>query len=250
MKKALWAAVAVALCLALALCGCQRAESARETFEQGESRPAAGQSGQQTDPEAGEEIPAEEEQPGQTEQDYSWYAQRYISGISLQRMEDFATPAEIAPNDLVAFFFLANYDGEDKLDIPEGYRSNTDGSLLLPAAEVESFVAALLDGVEESDLRESDYYDAEKEIYVLEGFGVTSGGSRVEVTDVRQQDDRVELVFDVYARMTAGEEEVELGPVSTRCAAFLDQGDRFRVLSLETLYQADMDKLMQEAGLM
>lgn len=247
MKKALWAAAAFVLCLALVLCGCQRAESARETFEQGEDRPAVSQSGQQTDPEAGEELPAEEEQP---EQDYSWYAQRYISGISLQRMEDFATPAEIAPNDLVAFFFLANYDGEDKLDIPEGYRSNTDGSLLLPADEVESFVTALLDGVEESNLRESDYYDAEKEIYVLEGFGVTSGGSRVEVTDVRQQEDRVELVFDVYACMSAGEEEVELGPVSTRCAAFLDQGDRFKVLSLETLYQADMDKLMQEAGLM
>jgi len=107
-----------------------------------------------------------------------------------------------------------------------------------------------MDGVEEGHLRASQYYNEDKHIYELNGFGITSGGSRVEVTDVQTEGDRVELVFDVYSVMTDGEgEEVVIGPTATRCAAFLDQGDRFKVLSLHTLFQADMDKLMQEAGL-
>ena len=245
MKKTLWAVLALTLCLLLVLGGCQRTESARETFERGEG--PTDQSGSAG--ESGEEPP-QQDQPAEDDTDYDWYAQRYVSSLSLQRMEDFASPAEIDPDDLVAFFFMANYDGEDKLPIPEGYRSSTDGSLLLPAAEVESFVAALMEGIEESDLRASSFYDPEKEIYAPQGFGVTSGGSRVQVTDVRQQGDRVELVFDVYALVTDAEgETTEIGPTATRSASFLDQGDRFQVSSLATLYQADMDKLMQEAGL-
>ncbi|MBP0963301.1 MAG: hypothetical protein J6Q99_03300 [Oscillospiraceae bacterium] len=197
------------------------------------------------------ETAEQETEAEQQSADAKWYADRYIAGLSLQRMEDFDTPADLPADDLAAFFFLANYDGEDKLPIPEGYRSNTDGSLRLPGDEVESFVMALMEGVAEEDIRASSYYNPETHIYVLQGFGVTSGGSRVEVTDVQTDGDRVELVFDVYSVVTDAEgEERRIGPVATRCAAFLDQGDRFKVLSLNTLFRADMDKLMQEAGLL
>jgi len=246
MKRILFAVMALVLCAALVLSGCQRETAARESYEQ--NLP------QQSDrEEAPEQEPYEEQFPeaAQPEKDADWYAEKYIRGLSLQRLEDFETPADLPANDLVAFFFMANYDGENKLPIPEGYRSNTNGALLLPGDEVESFVAALMEGVEEGDLRASQYYNEEKHIYELNGFGVTSGGSRVEVTDYTQQGDRVELVFDVYAQMTDAQgEPMEIGPTATRCAVFLDQGDRFKVLSLETLFQADMDKLMEEAGLM
>ncbi|MBR5558849.1 MAG: hypothetical protein IKU72_01215 [Oscillospiraceae bacterium] len=251
MRQTLLTIAAVCLCLMLVLCGCQRQSSARQAFEEGTARvPAAPQKG---DPKE-EEAPEEEQDPfedlEQPEPDSTWYANRYIVGLSLQRLEDFETPADLPANDLAAFFFMANYDGEDKLPIPEGYRSNTDGSLRLPGDEVESFVMALMDGVEESHLRASQYYNEDKHIYELNGFGITSGGSRVEVTDAQTRDDRVELVFDVYSVLTDAQgEELEIGPISTRCAAFLDQGDRFKVLSLQTLFQADMDKLMREAGL-
>ncbi len=252
MKRTLWMMLTLCLCLMLVLCGCQRESSAREAFGQDGTVQSddreSGPSGKEDGSEEPGEVIAE---PNEQGYDAEWYADRYIAGLSLQRMEDFESPARLPANDLVAFFFMANYDGEDKLPIPEGYRSNTDGSLRLPGDEVESFVVALLEGIEEEDLRNSQYYDRANHIYVLQGFGVTSGGSRVEVTDVETEGDRVELVFDVYSIMADAEgEEMELGPISTRCAAFLDQGDRFKVLSLETLFQADMDKLMQEAGLM
>ena len=249
MKRILVAALALALCVALVLSGCQRETAARESFEQNPAQQPAEENAPGPDPseEEPEELPGLEE----PQRDADWYADRYIRGLSLQRLEDFGTPTDLPANDLVAFFFMANYDGEDKLPIPEGYRSNTDGVLLLPGDEVESFVMALMDGVEEGHLRASQYYNEDKHIYELNGFGVTSGGSRVEVTDYTQQGDRVELVFDVYAQMTNAEgEPVEIGPTATRRAAFLDQGDRFRVLSLKTLFQADMDKLMEDAGLM
>ena len=249
MKRILVDALALALCVALVLSGCQRETAARESFEQNPAQQPAEENAPGPEPseEEPEEIPGLEE----PQRDADWYADRYIRGLSLQRLEDFGSPTDLPANDLVAFFFMANYDGEDKLPIPEGYRSNTDGALLLPGDEVESFVMALMDGVEEGHLRASQYYNEDKHIYELNGFGVTSGGSRMEVTDYTQQGDRVELVFDVYAQMTDAEgEAVEIGPTATRRAAFLDQGDRFRVLSLETLFQADMDKLMEDAGLM
>ena len=248
MNRILTAALALVLCLCM-LCGCQRETGARESFEQNLPQQSAGQDAA--------ELPEEDfglqqaPEGNEPEYDANWYAQRYIAGLSLQRMEDFDTPANIPSNDLVAFFFMANYDGEDKLPIPEGYRSNTDGTLRLPGDEVEGFVMALMEGVDESHLRGSQYYNQEKHIYELSGFGVTSGTSRVEVTDYTQTGDQVELVFDVYARMTDAEgETMEIGPTATRSASFLDQGDRFKVLSLHTLFQADMDKLMEDAGLM
>ncbi len=249
MKRILFAALALTLCVALVLSGCQRETAARENFEQNPAQQPAEENTPGPEPfeEEPEEIPGLEE----PQRDADWYADRYIRGLSLQRLEDFDTPADLPANDLVAFFFMANYDGEDKLPIPEGYRSNTNGALLLPGDEVESFVMALMDGVEEGHLRASQYYNEDKHIYELNGFGVTSGGSRVEVTDYTLEGDRVELVFDVYAQMTDAEgETLEIGPTATRCAAFLDQEDRFQVLSLETLFQADMDKLMEDAGLM
>jgi hypothetical protein len=253
MKRILWIVLAVCLCLSLLLTGCQRESGAREAFEQGTARPPAAQPQKEPAQEEeslaqeGEEIPAVDQQ---AQPDAKWYADRYITGLSLQRMEDFDTPADLPANDLVAFFFMANYDGEDKLPIPEGYRSNTDGTLRLPGDEVESFAMALLYGVEESHLRASQYYNEDKHIYELNGFGVTSGGSRVAVTDVQTSADRVELVFDVYSILADAEgEQVVLGHTATRSAAFLDQGDRFKVLSLNTLFRADMDKLMEEAGL-
>lgn len=240
MKRSLLAFLVLMLCAVLVLSGCRRESAAREVFEQGD-QPAAEVS---AEPELGEENA----EPGF---DAERYADLYIEGLSLQRMEDFESPADLPANDLVAFFFMANYDGEDKLPIPEGYRSNTDGVLLLPGDEVESFVMALMDGVEEGHLRASQYYNKDKHIYEISGFGVTSGGSRVEVTDHTQQGDVLELVFDVYTQITDAQGElVEIGPTATRCAAFLEQGDRFRVLSLETLFRADMDKLMEEEGLM
>lgn len=253
MKRTLLVVLTLCLCLSLLLTGCQRQSGARQAFEEGTAqtpaaKPQKEDDGQEELPEDGEEDTAVLEQP---QQDAQWYADRYISGLSLQRMEDFDTPADLPANDLVAFFFLANYDGEDKLPIPEGYRNTADGTLRLPGDEVESFVIALLDGVTEEDLRASQYYNEDKHIYLLNGFGVTSGGSRVEVTDVQTRGDRVELVFDVYSVMIDAEgEEVVLGPTATRSAAFLDQGDRFKVLSLSTLFRADMDKLMEEAGLL
>ena len=253
MKRTLLIIVTLCLCLCLLLTGCQRESGARQAFEEGTAQPPTAkpkkeESGREEASEEWEEDPAFSQQP---QQDAKWYADRYIAGLSLQRMEDFDTPADLPANDLVAFFFLANYDGEDKLPIPEGYRSNTDGTLHLPGDEVESFVMALMDGVAEEDLRASQYYNQDKHIYELSGFGVTSGGSRVEVTDVQTQDDRVEIVFDVYSIVVDGEgEEMVLGPTATRNAAFLDQGDRFKVLSLGTLFRADMDKLMEEAGLL
>ena len=254
MKRTFVFVLALCLCFGLLLTGCRRESGAREAFEQGTAQPPAAKPPQEQAgeeellPEKWEEESSAEEQP---QQDAEWYANRYISGLSLQRLEDFDTPTDLPANDLAAFFFMANYDGQDKLPIPEGYRSNTDGSLRLPGDEVESFVMALMDGVEEQHLRSSQYYNEDKHIYELSGFGITSGGSRVEVTDYTQQGDRVELVFDVYARMTDAEGEMlEIGPTATRSAAFLDQGDRFKVLSLNTLFQADMDKLMEEAGLL
>lgn len=247
MRRILPVLLAFGLCMSLVLAGCQRESGARQAFEEG----AAGQSEQQHENSAdGEEIPQGGSEAQTQQMDYDWYATRYICNISLQRMEDFASAADIAPDDLVEFFFMANYDGEDKLPIPEGYRSSTDGEFMLPEDDVESYVAAFFDGIDEGDMRASQYYDQDKRIYVLQGFGITSAGSRVEVTDVQTRDDRVELVFDVYTVLLDAEgEELEIGPVATRCASFLDQGDRFKVISLETLYQADMDKLMKEAGL-
>ena len=248
MRRILPLLLAFSLCMSLLLTGCQRESGARQAFEEG----TAAQSGQQHENSAaGEEIPEDgsANQP-QQQVDYDWYAERYIRNISLQRMEDFDSAADIAPDNLVAFFFMANYDGEDKLPIPEGYRSSTDGEFMLPEGDVESYVMAFFDGIDEGDMRASRYFDQDKRIYVLQGFGITSAGSRVEVTDVQTRDDQVELVFDVYTVLLDAEgEEVEIGPVSTRCASFSDQGDRFKVISLETLYQADMDKLMKEAGL-
>ena len=247
MRKTLLTILAACLCALLLMTGCSRQSSARDAYEQGSTADLVDTpKDEKTDDQPQEPAEAMDE----AGQDAKWYANRYIAGLSLQRLEDFETPTDLSANDLAAFFFMANYDGEDKLPIPEGYRSNTDGSLRLPGDEVESFVMALMDGVEEGHLRASQYYNEDKHIYELNGFGITSGGSRVEVTDVQTEGDRVELVFDVYSVMTDGEgEEVVIGPTATRCAAFLNQGDRFKVLSLHTLFQADMDKLMQEAGL-
>ena len=127
MKRILFAVMALVLCAALVLSGCQRETAARESYEQ--NLP------QQSDrEEAPEQEPYEEQFPeaAQPEKDADWYAEKYIRGLSLQRLEDFETPADLPANDLVAFFFMANYDGENKLPIPEGYRSNTNGALLLP----------------------------------------------------------------------------------------------------------------------
>lgn len=258
MKAILRFILILAVCLAVCLCGCSRQSGAREMYENG-GLPLQEAGSPQEGGEEGAELPDGETIPAPEgaadaeagpQQDNEWYANRYLRGISLYRMEDFASPSEIAPNDLVAFFFMANYEGEDKLPIPEGYRSTTDGELLLPADEVEDYVTSLFE-VEAIDIATSDYYDDEKQIYVVQGFGITGGTSRVEVTAVDLQGDLVELVFDVYVTVADAQgEPAELGPVSTRSASFRDEGDRFKVLSLETLYQADMDKLMQEAGLM
>ena len=131
MKRILFALLVLALCMVLVLTGCQRETAARESFEQNPpQQPAGEQFPEQESPEEAPEQPI----PGleEPQRDGNWYADRYIRGLSLQRLEDFETPTDLPANDLVAFFFMANYDGEDKLPIPEGYRSNTDGSLRLP----------------------------------------------------------------------------------------------------------------------
>ena len=258
MKISLRILAALLACLMVALCGCSRESGAREAYEKGTAPHTAPENAPEADQTPGEEIPEPEaENPsegdfdpaGEAQEDYEWYAARYITGLSLQRMEDFESPADISPNELVSFFFMANYEGEDKLPIPEGYRSAADGELLLPAEEVESFVTSLFE-VEAIDIATSDYYDDEKKIYVVQGFGITGGAGSVEVTAVDRQGDVVELVFDVFVTLTDAEgEPVTVGPTATRSASFRDEGDRFKVLSLKTLYRADMDKLMEEAGL-
>jgi len=84
---------------------------------------------------------------------------------------------------------------------------------------------------------------------VLKGFGI-SNTSSVQVTDVKTDGSKVDLVFDVYVTMqnSAGE-DVTIGPTTTRDAAFEASGDSFKVLSLKTLYQGDLDKMMKDAGL-
>lgn len=227
--------LAIALCclmLPLALTACDRtARPAPESYEE------SGLSQEESPP------PREDEEPPL---EPAWYAGHYIEGISLQRMEDFASSGDILPEEYVSFFMTANYDGQDKLPIPEGYRSS-EGELILPADAVEGYVTEYFD-VSSDYLRTGDCYLADRGSYLLEGWGM-SGQNRVEVTDVREDEEGLSLIFDVYLIMAPeGAEPVTIGPISTREALFSPNGDRFKVLSLTTLYTGDLPKLMAEAG--
>lgn len=191
----------------------------------------------------GEPLDDPAEGDSEPEPDLPWYAGHYIEGISLQRMDDFESPEDIRPDAFVRFFMTANYDGAEKLPIPEGYRSPNSNALLLPAEDVEDYVTAFFD-VSPDYLRTGDCYNAAEAVYRLEDFGITAQNV-VEVTNVQENEDGLSLIFDVYMVMEDQEgESTTIGPISTRDACFAPNGDRFQVLSLSTLYLADMEQLM------
>ena len=78
MKRILVAALALALCVALVLSGCQRETAARESFEQNPAQQPAKENAPGPEPseEEPEEIPGLEE----PQRDADWYADRYIRG--------------------------------------------------------------------------------------------------------------------------------------------------------------------------
>ncbi len=250
MKKAI---IVGMLCVAILLSGCQREGSVRETHQQDapDSSQAGADDGQA---QTGQDIPTTE-QSDTTPQadepiDMETYATEYIEAISLQRMDDFASPSDIPPDSYVNFFMTANYDGADKMPIPEGYRSEVGGELLLPAADVEMYVTRFFD-VAPDTLRTAQAYESEREVYVsTQNFGLSSV-SDVEVTSAEQDGNTLDLIFDVYITMAIGEgDPVTIGPTTTRNARFLIvEGQDFKVQSLTTLFQADMDELMSTAGL-
>lgn len=118
-------------------------------------------------------------------------------------MEDFASPEEIQPDEFVTFFVMANYQGDGKMPIPEGFRQ-VDGSLLIPGDELEPFVQQYFD-VSTDTLRSGTMYQEVTESYLLSGLGNPTP-SQVRVTELREDGDQTVIVFDNYMDFTETEQ--------------------------------------------
>ncbi len=195
--------------------------------------------------ESGEEPPAD---PGPQPQqpDLTEYNDRYIMAISLYRLDDFEAPEDIPPEAWVSYYLMAAYDGPGKLPIPEGYRNQTDFSLLIPGDEVEDFLTGHFE-LEADYLQKAQGYVKSSHSYGFGPMGL-SGAALAQVTNLQQQGSELSIIFDVYLGMGEQEPDLSGDPVATRIAAFtLDEdGAGFVVRSLKTLYQADLDRLLNQ----
>ena len=171
-------------------------------------------------------------------------AEELLAQTSVARMEDFASPEEIQPDEFVTFFVMANYQGDGKMPIPEGFRQ-VDGSLLIPGDELEPFVQQYFD-VSTDTLRSGTMYQEVTESYLLSGLGNPTP-SQVRVTELREDGDQTVIVFDNYMDFTETEQSDlgVVGPVSTRELAVSQADGEIRFQSLTTTYQADMNQLLQ-----
>ena len=204
-----------------------------------------GEDSQEEEPPAEEEGEEEEEEsvsqaPALTTQE----AEDLLAQTSVARMEDFASPQEIQPDNFVTFFVMANYQGADKMPIPEGFRQ-VDGSLLIPGEELEDFVLEYFD-VTADTLRSGSMYQEATQSYLLGGIG-NPAPSLAKVTELREEGDQTVIVFDNYLDYSETEQSDlgVVGPVSTRelTVSFVEDGVRFQ--ALVTTFQADMNQLLQ-----
>ncbi len=197
------------------------------------------QSGQEEPPEPGSS--SQEEQP--TNQ---WYNETYISALSLYRLDDFQAPEDIPPDDWVRYYLMANYDGPGKMPIPEGYRNQQSYSLLIPGEEVEDFLTAHFQ-LEADYLQKAEGYVKNSKSYGFGALGL-SNTAISQVTNVQRQGQELSIIFDVYLEL--GDEEASGSqsldhPVATRIATItVPENNNFQVLSLQTLYRADLDALL------
>lgn len=174
------------------------------------------------------------EQAPAASQDYG----RIIKELSIHRLDDFASAASIPPDGMVTFFFLANYDGEGKLPIPEGYRQSDGYTLVFPTGDVEDFVTKYLP-VSVDHLRGAQCYTDKG--YEIPSLGL-GGSAAVRVTKVDESSkDAVKIYFEVDVTV-AGEDGKErtISPAAKRVLT-LNTTSGIKLAKLETTYTASME---------
>lgn len=197
----------------------------------------------QSDEDPEEDPSSQEEEP---KEDIRDTCQRLLSETSVFRMEDFASVDAILPDQYVTFYFMANYDGAEKLPIPEGFRQ-ADGSLLLPGQDVEEFVTKYF-AVEPETIRKASNWQEATTGYIVGGQGAAAT-SKAEISDVTQEGTAVTVTFDNYLDFTGTEQSDKgvVGPVTTRVLTLdLEEDGTAHFTSLKTTFQAEMDKLLAQ----
>lgn len=180
------------------------------------------------------EEPGQEKAPPQRpETDYS----ELITKLSIHRLDDFAKPKDIDPDQLVTYYFQANYDGEGKLPIPEGYRQDDGFTLVFPHRDVEDFIDKYL-GIS------SDYLSSAS-CYTDKGYEIPSMGlgskAKIRVTASDGTNPAaVKITFEVDLTIPEGDSERTISPASRR-ELILNIKDGIKILSLKTTYTAQMN---------
>ena len=244
--KGLWAVLLAAL---LVLAGCApRQVDQLERNQNRESGVSASAEGEDSDPEEDGEPASEQEGEESESQEAAALtkesAEALLAKTSVARMDDFDSPQSIQPDNFVTFFVMANYQGADKMPIPEGFRQ-VDGSLLIPGDELEEFVMEYFDVTTET-IRGGSMYQEATESYLLGGIG-NPAPALAKVKELREDGDKTVIVFDNYLDYSETEQSDlgVVGPVSTRELTVTMSGDGVRFQALTTTYQADMNQLIQ-----
>ncbi len=152
-----------------------------------------------------------------------------FSGISLQLLDDFASPQDISPDGYVTFFFLANY-GEGKMPIPEGFRQEDGQMLLFPADMLERFITGYF-AVDAEYLRRAQSFTGQG--YELPGLGLAPQVG-MEIVQVDESDPRnVQVTFRVLINLPG--EDGQAQPMELRRVASVDITNGLKLNSLRTL---------------
>ena len=164
--------------------------------------------------------------------------QKVLTDLSVHRLDDFENPKELGADTLVTYYFMANYDGEGKLPIPEGFRQDDGSSLVFPAEEVEDFLIKLFD-IDQDFLREAACYSEKG--FQIPNLGLGQG-SGLRVTKIDESNkNNVKVTFEVDAIITDAEGKTTTISPALRREIILDMTDSKKIKSLKTIYTAEMN---------